>query len=51
LSEWDGDSAVIRAHYHPFVIWIWIGALLIALGGFVSLADRRLRFKSAEALE
>ncbi len=46
LSEWDGQSAVIKAHYHPFVIWIWLGALLIALGGFVSLADRRLRFQT-----
>lgn len=44
LSEWDERGAVIKAHYHPFVVWIWIGALLIALGGFVSLADRRLRF-------
>jgi len=49
LSEWDGESAVIKAHYHPFVIWIWIGALLIALGGFVSLADRRLRFSVNES--
>ena len=47
LSEWDERGAVIKAHYHPFVVWIWIGALLIALGGFVSLADRRLRFKIA----
>ncbi len=46
LSEWDQSGAVIKAHYHPFVVWIWIGALLIALGGFVSLADRRLRFKN-----
>ncbi|MCF6292762.1 MAG: heme lyase CcmF/NrfE family subunit, partial [Robiginitomaculum sp.] len=33
----------IRIYYHPFVNWIWIGALLMALGGFVALADRRLR--------
>lgn len=44
LSEWDENGVIIKAYYHPFVIWIWLGALLIALGGFVSLADRRLRF-------
>lgn len=46
LSEWDEKSAIIRAYHHPFVVWIWIGALLIAIGGFISLADRRLRFKT-----
>jgi len=33
----------VRFYYHPFVPWIWLGALVMALGGFVSLADRRLR--------
>jgi cytochrome c-type biogenesis protein CcmF len=28
---------------HPFVDWIWAGALLMAFGGAVSLADRGLR--------
>ncbi len=34
---------IIRAYYHPYVVWIWLGALLMALSGFVSLFDRRLR--------
>jgi cytochrome c-type biogenesis protein CcmF len=33
----------VRFYYHPFVPWIWLGAFTMALGGFVSLADRRLR--------
>ncbi|MBS0244292.1 MAG: heme lyase NrfEFG subunit NrfE, partial [Proteobacteria bacterium] len=33
----------VRFYYHPLVPWIWIGPLLMALGGFVSLMDRRLR--------
>ena len=37
------DGWIIRANYHPFVVWIWLGALFMALGGFISLADRRLR--------
>ncbi|PHR62526.1 MAG: heme lyase NrfEFG subunit NrfE [Robiginitomaculum sp.] len=38
----------VRIYYHPFVSWIWLGALLMALGGFVALADRRLRLPSAQ---
>lgn len=37
------DGWIIRAYYHPFVVWIWIGALLMALAGFIGLADRRFR--------
>ena len=32
---------VISVYYHPLVIWIWIGALMMAFGGLVSVADRR----------
>ena len=39
----DKGSWPVRFYYHPFVPWIWLGALTMALGGFVSLADRRLR--------
>lgn len=42
------DGWVIRGYYHPFVVWIWIGALMMALAGFISLADRRLRFVGDE---
>ncbi|MBC6403858.1 MAG: heme lyase CcmF/NrfE family subunit [Hyphomonadaceae bacterium] len=35
------DGWIVRAHVHPFVIWIWIGALLMAAAGFVSMTDRR----------
>ncbi len=39
-----GNGArVIRVYYHPLVPWIWIGTALMALGGAVSLSDRRLR--------
>ena len=33
----------VRIFYHPLVGWIWGGAMLMALGGVLSLADRRLR--------
>jgi len=31
----------IRVLYHPFVLLIWLGALLMALGGFISLRPFR----------
>ena len=38
-----GDTWAVRLHVKPFVRWIWTGALLMALGGFVTAADRRFR--------
>lgn len=44
LGDADGKGAwAVRFYYHPFIPLVWIGALTMALGGFVSLADRRLR--------
>jgi len=34
---------VVRYYYHPYVLLIWIGPLVMAIGGLLSLADRRLR--------
>jgi len=39
------DGWIVRANYHPFVTWIWLGALLMSLAGFISLFDRRLRVR------
>lgn len=33
----------LRVHYHPMILLIWLGPALMALGGIVSLADRRMR--------
>ena len=42
----DADSRggwTVRMYYHPLAPWLWIGGFTMALGGFVSLSDRRLR--------
>jgi cytochrome c-type biogenesis protein CcmF len=39
----DAGGWAVRFYYHPLAPWIWLGALTMALGGFVSLSDRRLR--------
>jgi cytochrome c-type biogenesis protein CcmF len=38
----DGSIA-IRLYYKPMVMLIWLGALIMAFGGALSLSDRRLR--------
>jgi cytochrome c-type biogenesis protein CcmF len=44
LGEPIGNEAwAVRLHYKPFVRWIWSGGMLVALGGFVTLGDRRYR--------
>ncbi len=44
LGEPLGDDAwAVRLHIKPFVRWIWVGALLMALGGFVTATDKRFR--------
>ena len=32
-----------RIYYNPLVSWIWLGAIVMALGGAVSVSDRRHR--------
>jgi len=39
----DGGGYAVRSYIRPLVNWIWIGAGLMALGGFLSLSDRRYR--------
>ncbi|MEH6414549.1 heme lyase CcmF/NrfE family subunit [Pseudomonas sp. CGJS7] len=49
LGEPLGDGAwAVRVHIKPFVRWIWLGALLMMLGGFVAATDRRFRPKLAK---
>jgi cytochrome c-type biogenesis protein CcmF len=41
-SEPNGAIAV-RLYYKPLVLLIWLGAVVMMLGGALSLSDRRLR--------
>lgn len=41
-TQADGGFAV-RLYFHPLVRFIWIGAVVMFLGGALSLSDRRLR--------
>ena len=42
LGDPVSDTAwSVRVHHKPFVNWIWIGCVLMALGGLLAVLDRR----------
>lgn len=49
----DEKTWIVRVHHKPFVNWIWLGCLMMALGGLVAAADRRYRVgaKRAESVQ
>jgi cytochrome c-type biogenesis protein CcmF len=42
-DDTGGGAYAVRAYFHPLVRLIWFGTIIMALGGVISLADRRLR--------
>lgn len=48
-DQQQGGGWAVRSYVKPFVVWIWAGALLMALGGLLSLSDRRLRVAAGAA--
>ncbi|HWA17876.1 MAG TPA: cytochrome c-type biogenesis CcmF C-terminal domain-containing protein, partial [Devosia sp.] len=43
LGDAVADGYVVRIWYKPWITLIWLGAVVMALAGFLSLTDRRLR--------
>jgi cytochrome c-type biogenesis protein CcmF len=44
LGEVNDDGSIsVRLYHKPMVLLIWLGAVVMALGGALSLSDRRLR--------
>ena len=47
LGDSVSDTAwVVRVQHKPFVVWIWSGCLVMALGGALAISDRRYRIAS-----
>jgi len=47
----DADTKggwTVRMYWHPMAPFLWIGGFIMALGGFVSLSDRRFRVGVAQ---
>ena len=44
LGERLGEGAwSVRLYVKPFVVWVWLGPLLMVFGGFLAASDRRYR--------
>ena len=41
----DNGAWAVRLYYKPFVVWIWLGALIMSVGGVLSISDKRYRIK------
>ncbi|MGF1445754.1 MAG: heme lyase CcmF/NrfE family subunit [Pikeienuella sp.] len=39
----DGEAWAVRSFHKPLAVWIWLGCLVMGVGGIVSLTDRRFR--------
>jgi cytochrome c-type biogenesis protein CcmF len=45
-----GQAWAVRIYLKPFVRWLWLGAIIMAIGGVTAASDRRYRLrKSAKA--
>ncbi len=45
----EGGGWAVRTFIKPFAMWIWAGFTIMALGGIVSLSDRRYRVAAGAA--
>ena len=44
----DDGAWAISVYYKPFVRWIWLGSIFMALGGLLAISDKRYRQRRRE---
>ncbi|GAA4356289.1 heme lyase CcmF/NrfE family subunit [Kangiella marina] len=44
----DDGAWAISVYYKPFVRWIWLGSIFMALGGLLAISDKRYRQKKRQ---
>jgi cytochrome c-type biogenesis protein CcmF len=42
-DQLGNDTWSVRIQYKPMIRFIWLGAFIMALGGLISITDRRYR--------
>ena len=47
-EQLDDGSRGLRLYYKPFIRWIWLGGLFMALGGLLCMLDKRYRIRVRE---
>jgi cytochrome c-type biogenesis protein CcmF len=53
LGEPIGESGewAIRLYVKPMMLWVWLGAMIMTLGGILAASDRRYRARPAAPVE
>ncbi len=46
-EELEEGGWSIRVYFKPFVQWIWLGCVLMGLGGILTMTDKRYRLKNS----
>ncbi|WP_221074113.1 heme lyase CcmF/NrfE family subunit [Agarivorans aestuarii] len=44
-EQLPGGAWAVRLYYKPFIRWIWLGSIIMAIGGIFAMSDKRYRFK------
>jgi cytochrome c-type biogenesis protein CcmF len=47
-SDNNAQTWSVRLYYKSFVVWIWLGGFIMALGGAIAMFDRRYRKKPSK---
>ena len=47
-EQLDDGSWGLRLYYKPFIRWIWLGGVFMALGGLLCMLDKRYRIRVKE---
>jgi len=50
-DQLGAGSWSVRVQYKPLIRFIWLGALVMAIGGLVTVSDRRYRLQSSKATD
>ncbi|MCW1917896.1 heme lyase CcmF/NrfE family subunit [Rhodobacter sp. KR11] len=45
----EGGGYALRSYIKPFALWLWVGGVMMGLGGLLSLSDRRYRVAAGAA--
>ena len=45
-DQLGNDTWSVRVQYKPMIRFIWLGCLVMAIGGLIAISDRRYRMKA-----
>ena len=47
----EGGDWAVRVYYKPLVRWLWLGAIVMVMGGMLAISDKRYRTARRPVLE